>query len=70
MTTSIARVTVQIQQHSTRYCLRMVQLVVDAKKIKCWNNTQWCNPRNPSVFITATNLCLPNDALPNDNGGW
>ncbi|KAJ7568515.1 hypothetical protein O6H91_01G035900 [Diphasiastrum complanatum] len=39
-------------------------------EIKCWNDTQWCNPGNPSVFITATNLCPPNDALPNDNGGW
>jgi hypothetical protein len=22
------------------------------------------------VTITATNLCPPNNALPNDNGGW
>ncbi|KAJ7571140.1 hypothetical protein O6H91_01G150900 [Diphasiastrum complanatum] len=39
-------------------------------EIKCWNDTQWCNPGNPSVFITPTKLCPPNDAFPNDSGGW
>ncbi|KAJ7568513.1 hypothetical protein O6H91_01G035700 [Diphasiastrum complanatum] len=39
-------------------------------EIKCWNNTQWYNPGNSSVFITPTKLCPPNDAFPNDNGGW
>ncbi|KAJ7571138.1 hypothetical protein O6H91_01G150700 [Diphasiastrum complanatum] len=38
-------------------------------EIKCWSDTQWCNPGNSSMFFTATNLCPPNNALPNDNGG-
>ncbi|KAL6842385.1 hypothetical protein ACP4OV_027812 [Aristida adscensionis] len=29
----------------------------------------WCKP-GVSVTITATNLCPPNWALPNDDGGW
>ncbi|KAF2288674.1 hypothetical protein GH714_010246 [Hevea brasiliensis] len=39
-------------------------------EIKCANDPRWCNPGNPSIFITATNFCPPNYALPSDNGGW
>ncbi|PKI62074.1 hypothetical protein CRG98_017447 [Punica granatum] len=39
-------------------------------EIKCKDEPQWCNPGNPSIFITATNFCPPNFALPSDNGGW
>ncbi|KAL8504690.1 hypothetical protein ACS0TY_016029 [Phlomoides rotata] len=31
---------------------------------------RFCYAGNPSIFITATNFCPPNFALPNDNGGW
>ncbi|KAL2244207.1 expansin-A1-like [Sesamum indicum] len=37
-------------------------------ELKCVNDEQWCL-RN-SIVVTATNFCPPNDALPNDNGGW
>ncbi|EPS68567.1 hypothetical protein M569_06200 [Genlisea aurea] len=41
-------------------------------EIKCRNepNWNWCHPGSPSIFITATNFCPPNYALPSDNGGW
>nr|AEV43317.1 expansin A5b [Glycine max] len=39
-------------------------------EIKCANDRQWCHSGSPSIFITATNFCPPNFALPNDNGGW
>lgn len=39
-------------------------------EIKCANDPQWCHPGSPSIFITATNFCPPNYALPSDNGGW
>ncbi|CAI9092384.1 OLC1v1027606C1 [Oldenlandia corymbosa var. corymbosa] len=39
-------------------------------EIKCADEPQWCHPGSPSIFITATNFCPPNYALPNDNGGW
>ncbi|XP_057838674.1 expansin-A4 [Cryptomeria japonica] len=39
-------------------------------EIKCVNDPEWCHPGSPSIFITATNFCPPNYALPNDNGGW
>jgi len=39
-------------------------------EIKCANEPQWCHSGSPSIFITATNFCPPNYALPSDNGGW
>ncbi|CAK9200500.1 unnamed protein product [Sphagnum troendelagicum] len=34
------------------------------------NEPQWCVPGASGLTVTATNLCPPNWALPNDNGGW
>ncbi|XP_060176491.1 expansin-A3-like [Lycium barbarum] len=39
-------------------------------EIKCTNSKEYCTPGNPSIFVTGTNFCPPNFALPNDNGGW
>ncbi|KAG1339232.1 expansin-A4 [Cocos nucifera] len=39
-------------------------------EIKCEDDLSWCHPGSPSIFITATNFCPPNYALPSDNGGW
>ncbi|KAF6167715.1 hypothetical protein GIB67_017210 [Kingdonia uniflora] len=38
-------------------------------ELKCINS-KFCNPRKPSLFVTATNQCPPNYAIPSDNGGW
>ncbi|CAL0307636.1 unnamed protein product [Lupinus luteus] len=39
-------------------------------EIKCVNDPKWCIAGNPSIFVTATNLCPPNNKLPSDKGGW
>ncbi|XP_008799850.1 expansin-A6-like [Phoenix dactylifera] len=39
-------------------------------EIKCGEDLKWCHHGSPSIFITATNFCPPNYALPSDNGGW
>ncbi|PIM99652.1 hypothetical protein CDL12_27850 [Handroanthus impetiginosus] len=39
-------------------------------EIQCVNDTKWCKPSQPSLFVTATNLCPPNYQLPSDAGGW
>ncbi|CAM8949147.1 unnamed protein product [Rhodiola kirilowii] len=38
-------------------------------EIKCVNDPQWCKPGQPSLIVTATNLCPPSDQ-PSQNGGW
>ncbi|KAL6577792.1 Expansin-A15 [Orobanche minor] len=37
-------------------------------EIKCVNGGSSCLPG--SIVVTATNFCPPNNALPNDAGGW
>ncbi|KAL3018375.1 hypothetical protein AAZX31_05G024900 [Glycine max] len=37
-------------------------------EIKCASDQRWCLP--DTVVVTATNFCSPNNALPNDAGGW
>ncbi|XP_057499735.1 expansin-A9-like [Actinidia eriantha] len=39
-------------------------------EIKCVNDNQWCKPGQPSLSVTATNLCPPNYYQSSDNGGW
>ena len=37
-------------------------------EMRCADDPRWCLPG--SIVVTATNFCPPNNALPNDNGGW
>lgn len=37
-------------------------------ELRCVNDRQGCLPG--SIVVTATNFCPPNNALPNNAGGW
>ncbi|CAM0947109.1 unnamed protein product [Alopecurus aequalis] len=46
-------------------CGQCYKIACDRKRAEA----RFCKP-GVTVTVTATNLCPPNDALPNDNGGW
>lgn len=39
-------------------------------EIKCVDSPKWCKAGQPTLFVTATNLCPPNYSQSGDNGGW